>query len=54
MNDLTSRKFILTIIGLLLCSAAFFLGKLSSIEWLGALGTLITQYGVLNVLEKGK
>jgi hypothetical protein len=54
MNDLTSRKFILTIIGMLLCSVAFFVSKISSLEFLSTITTLITGYGILNVLDKGK
>jgi F0F1-type ATP synthase assembly protein I len=52
ITDLSSRKFILTILCGILVSIAFFLGKLGSTEWLGFLITDVLGYGVLNILDK--
>lgn len=50
-TDLYSRKFILTVLCALLVSAAFFIGKLTSLEWLAFLSVNILGYGVLNLID---
>ncbi len=54
MKRWESRKFILTIACGIVVTAAFFLGKIGSLEWLGFLTTNVLGYGVLNLIEKPK
>jgi hypothetical protein len=53
-ENLTSRKFILTVLCAGLVSTAFFLKMITDVEWLTFLTVNILGYGALNILDGKK
>lgn len=58
VEDYTSRKFLLALLAVGQVSVAFWLGKITNVEWMVFLALTFVGYGGLNVisdvLKKGK
>jgi hypothetical protein len=52
MTELLSRKFILTLLGVVLSFVLVLVGKLDADRWFALVAGLVTIYNGLNVLQK--